>query len=100
MQEHQLASGSTLPSQQTDGFLLLIRQLSQYRNRNSRNIGEQFRQFPCKLRSCVDCQELEKQDGEQGGFTKDLVSFYIAQVADDPLLATSPADHCSPGKGA
>lgn len=44
--QHQLASGSTLTQQQIDGFLLLLRQLASYRNRNSRNIGEQFRQVP------------------------------------------------------
>ena len=42
----QLASGSTLTQQQIDGFLLLIRHLALYRNRNSRNIGEQFRSVP------------------------------------------------------
>lgn len=52
MQEYgqlQLASGSTLTQQQIDGFLLLLRQLASYRNRNSRNIGEQFKIVPCEL---------------------------------------------------
>lgn len=64
MQEpHQLASGSTLTQQHIEAFLVLIRQLSLYRNRNSRNIGEQFKQYPRE--SAVNRYKQEKQDGKK-----------------------------------